>query len=160
MDPIQKLKEFQPTQKAVSFAEEFKAFAFKGNVIDLAVGVVIGAAFGKIIDSLVKNIIMPLIGLIVPGEHGYLGWKIVVEGKEVPYGLFIGEVVNFLIVALALFLFIVKFVGWITRARQQEAAATTPPLTREQELLTEIRDLLKKSQAGPASETSPVIPSV
>lgn len=162
MDPLRKFAALEPGKKAFSLLDEFKKFALKGNVIDLAVGVIIGAAFTKIIDSLVKNIIMPLVGLIVPGEHGYLGWKIVVEGKEVPYGLFIGEVVNFLIVSLALFFFIVKFVGWITRARQQEAAAPTLPLTREQELLTEIRDLLKKSQAdqGRPPETSPVIPPV
>ncbi|MBM4068150.1 MAG: large conductance mechanosensitive channel protein MscL [Planctomycetes bacterium] len=125
--------------------DEFKAFAFKGNVIDLAVGVIIGAAFGKIIDSMVKNILMPLIGLLTPGEQGYLGWKWVVNGKEIPYGLFIGEVVNFLIVALALFFFIVKFLGWVMRARKQEQEKPLPPLTRDQELLIEIRDLLKKN---------------
>ena len=144
MDPIHKIASLDPAKKAFSLIEEFKKFALKGNVIDLAVGVIIGAAFGKIIDSLVKNIIMPLIGLIVPSEHGYLGWKLVVGSKEVPYGLFLGEIVNFLIVSLALFLFIVKFLGWIMRAKAQEAVAPPPP-TRDQELLTEIRDLLKKS---------------
>src|ERR1700739_3431486 len=96
----------------MSMFEEFKAFAFKGNVIDLAVGVIIGAAFGKIVDSLVKNIIMPLIGVVLPGDQGYVGWKWVINGKEVPFGLFLGEVVNFLIIALVLFIFIVKFLGW------------------------------------------------
>ncbi|HPM24658.1 MAG TPA: large conductance mechanosensitive channel protein MscL [Phycisphaerae bacterium] len=127
--------------------EEFKRFAFKGNVIDLAVGVIIGAAFGKIVDSLVKHIIMPLVSLLIPGEQGYLGWKLVVGAKEVPYGLFIGEVVNFLIVAVALFIFVVKFLGWIMKARKQEVAAGPPPLTKDQELLIEIRDLLGKSRA-------------
>ena len=93
----------------MGFASEFKEFASKGNVVDLAVGVIIGAAFGKIVDSLVKNVLMPLIGVILPGKHGYVGWKWVIDGKEIPYGLFLGEVVNFLIVSLALFLFIVKF---------------------------------------------------
>lgn len=144
MDPLKKIAELPPTKKAVSLLDEFKRFAFKGNVIDLAVGVIIGAAFGKIIDSLVKNILMPVIGLIIPSEEGYLGWKIVVGAKEIPYGLFIGEVVNFLIVAAALFFLAVKFLGWVTRARQAEAAAP-PVLTKDQELLTEIRDLLKKS---------------
>src|SRR5262245_10136018 len=88
-------------KKRLSLVGEFKQFAFKGNVIDLAVGVVIGAAFGKIIDSLVKHIIMPIISIILPAQQGYLAWNWVVRGKEVPYGLFIGEVVNFLIVALA-----------------------------------------------------------
>lgn len=112
------------TDKAVSILNEFKAFAFKGNVVDLAVGVIIGGAFGKIVDSLVKNIIMPVIGSIVPGEQGYMGWKFVVNGKEIPYGLFIGEVVNFLIVAAALFFFIVKFwdgcCGLVTRPQRHQ----------------------------------------
>lgn len=127
---------------ALTLLEEFKAFAFKGNVVDLAIGVIIGTAFGKIVDSLVKHIIMPLIGVILPGRQGYLGWKLVIHGKEVPYGLFLGEVVNFLIVAAALFLFVVKFLGWITRLKSREKAAT-PPLTKDQELLTEIRDLMR-----------------
>ena len=144
---VEKLSSLDPAKKAFSLFEEFKNFAFKGNVIDLAVGVIIGAAFGKIIDSLVKHIIMPFIGLFMPGDQGYAGWKWVVQGVEIPYGLFIGEIVNFLIVALALFIFIVKFVGWIMKSKQEEAAAPAPPPppTRDQELLTEIRDLLKKS---------------
>jgi large conductance mechanosensitive channel len=134
-----------PTKKAFSFVEEFKNFALKGNVIDLAVGVIIGAAFGKIIEALVKNIIMPLISLIMPGNQGYLDWKFQVGDKVVPYGLFLGEVVNFLIVALALFVFIVKFLGWVMRTKKEEAVAPPPP-TRDQELLMEIRDLLRKNQ--------------
>lgn len=130
-------------KKAFSIVEEFKAFAFKGNVVDLAVGVIIGAAFGKIVDSLVKNVIMPLIGAVLPGEQGYLGWKLVINGKDVPYGLFIGEVVNFLIVAAALFFFIVKFLGFVMKRKTEEVAAP-PPLSTDQQLLTEIRDLLQK----------------
>src|SRR5438132_1707938 len=98
MDPIQRVASLEPTKKAFSLFEEFQNFAFKGNVIDLAVGVIIGAAFGKIIDSLVKHIIMPLVSVLLPGQQGYLDWKWVIGGKEVPYGLFLGEVVNFLIV--------------------------------------------------------------
>ena len=146
MDPIQRVAALGPTKKAFSLFDEFKDFAFKGNVIDLAVGVIIGAAFGKIIDSLVKHVIMPLVGVLLPGQQGYLGWKWVIDGKEVPYGLFLGEVVNFLIVSLALFLFIVKFLGWATRLKK-EAAAAPPPPTKDQELLTEIRDLLKDGRA-------------
>ncbi|KAF0158943.1 MAG: large conductance mechanosensitive channel protein [Syntrophaceae bacterium] len=130
-------------KKVSSVLEEFKNFALKGNVVDLAIGVIIGAAFGKIIDSLVKHIIMPLISLIMPGQQGYLAWKWVVNGKEIPYGLFIGEIVNFLIVALALYVFIVKFLGMIMRSKKVEAAVPPPP-TKDQVLLTEIRDLLKK----------------
>jgi len=129
--------------------EEVKHLAFKGTVIDLAVRIIIGATFGKIIDSLVKHILMPLISVLLPGQHGYLAWKAVIHGKEIPYGLFLGEVVNFLLVALAIFVFIVKLLGWLMQARHAEAA-TPPPLTKEQELLTEIRDLL---QAGGTSAT-------
>jgi large conductance mechanosensitive channel len=132
------------TKKAASIVDEFKAFAFKGNVVDLAVGVIIGGAFGKIVDSLVKSVIMPLIGAMLPGEQGYLGWKLVVNGKDVPYGLFIGEIVNFLIVALALFIFIVKFLGFIMKSKEQAEVAAPPPPTKDQVLLTEIRDLLAK----------------
>ena len=132
--------------KPMALIEEFKNFALKGNVIDLAVGVIIGAAFGKIIDSLVKNIIMPTVGVLLPGEQGYLGWKLVVHGKEIPYGLFIGELVNFLIVALALYVFIVKFLGIMMKTKKAEAAIPPPP-TKEQELLAEIRDLLRANKA-------------
>jgi large conductance mechanosensitive channel len=129
--------------KPLALLEEFKKFALKGNVIDLAIGVIIGAAFGKIIDSLVKHILMPFISVLMPGEQGYLAWKFVVNGKDIPYGLFLGEIVNFLIVAAALFLFIVKFLGWVMRSREAEVPAPPPKPTRDQELLTEIRDLLR-----------------
>jgi large conductance mechanosensitive channel len=132
-----------PAQQAFSLFGEFKNFAFKGNVVDLAVGVIIGAAFGKIVDSLVKHLIMPLIGVVLPGDQGYLAWKWIINGKEVPYGLFLGEVLNFLIVALALFVFIVKFLGWLMKSKKQEKPAEPPPPTKDQQLLTEIRDLLK-----------------
>ena len=134
-------------RRAFSLFDEFKQFALKGNVIDLAIGVIIGAAFAKIVDSLVKHIIMPLIGVALPGEQGYLGWKWVINGKDVPYGLFLGEVVNFLLVALALYIFIVKFLGFVLRAKKEEAVAAPPPPTREQELLADIRDLLKRRPA-------------
>lgn len=132
------------TKHVSSLLDEFKNFALKGNVIDLAIGVIIGAAFGKIVDSLVKHIIMPFISVIMPGEQGYLTWKWVLNGKDIPYGLFIGEIVNFLIVALALYIFIVKFLGLIMKKKEAEATASPAP-TREQELLAEIRDLLKKN---------------
>src|SRR5262249_35364243 len=96
-----------PAKKVFSLFDEFKKFALKGSVIDLAVGVIIGAAFGKIIDSLVKNVIMPTIGLVLPGEKGYESWKITVgtppSEKVIPYGLFIAEIVNFIVIALVLF---------------------------------------------------------
>jgi large conductance mechanosensitive channel len=146
MDPLKSVKSLDPAKRAFSLFDEFKAFALKGNVIDLAIGVIIGAAFGKIVDSLVRHIIMPLVSVVLPGERGYLDWKWVINGKEVPYGLFLGEVVNFVIVALALFLFIVKFLGWLMRTKKEEVAAA-PPLTKDQELLAEIRDLLKRRES-------------
>lgn len=136
----------KPLVTSFSLIEEFKKFALKGNVIDLAVGVIIGAAFGKIIESLVKHLIMPTLGVLLPGKQGYLGWKLVIAGQEIPYGLFLGEVINFLIVSLALFLFIAKFLGWMMKIRKEEAAPAPAP-SREQELLAEIRDLLKTGRA-------------
>lgn len=143
----QKQMSLDAGKTARSLLEGFKQFAFKGNVIDLAVGVIIGAAFGKIIDSLVKHLIMPFISLLVPGEQGYLAWKWVINGKEIPYGLFLGEVVNFLIVAIALYVFLVKFIGLLTKAKKEEAASPPAP-TKDQELLSEIRDLLKRGAVG------------
>src|ERR1700684_4477689 len=113
MDPMKNLAEFNATKKAYSMFDEFKKFAFKGNVVDLAIGVIIGAAFGAIVKSLVEDIIMPLIGLILPGDKGYEGWVWHVGDASIPYGKFLAAVVNFLIVALVLYIFIVKFLGWI-----------------------------------------------
>jgi large conductance mechanosensitive channel len=118
------------------FLDEFKAFALKGNVIDLAVGVIIGLAFGAIVKSLVDDVFMPIIGMIMPGEKGYEAWHI----GQIRIGLFIGSVINFLVIALVLYVFIVKFVGWLMRSKE---AAPPPPPTKDQELLLEIRDLLK-----------------
>ena len=145
MEPLKAVSSLAPTKRALSLFEEFKNFAFKGNVIDLAVGVIIGAAFGGIIKSLVDNVMMPLIGAVLPGEQGYKGWSVPVNGKPIPYGLFLAEVVNFLLIALVLFVFIVKFLGWAMRQKKEEVAAS-PPLTKDQELLTEIRDLLQKRE--------------
>ena len=145
--PIQQMASVVPTRQTWSLVEEFKDFAFKGNVVDLAVGVIIGAAFGKIVDALVKHIIMPLVSVLLPGQQSYLEWKAVIYGKEIPYGLFLGEMVNFLLIAVVIFLFIVKFLGWLMQTKHEEAA-TPPPPTPEQVLLTEIRDLLKAGVHG------------
>ena len=151
IDPLKKIAEMEPTKKVFSLVDEFKSFAFKGNVIDLAIGVIIGAAFGKIVDSLVKQIIMPLISVIMPSGEGYSNWKWTVDGKDIHYGQFLGEVVNFLVVSLAVFLFLVKFLGWIAPKKDEPDAPV--PLTRDQELLTEIRDLLRAN--SPAASQSP-----
>jgi large conductance mechanosensitive channel len=143
MDPAK-----QVAGKALSLIEEFKNFAFKGNVVDLAVGVIIAASFGKIVDSLVKQVIMPLISLVLPAEQGYAEWKWTLNGKDVLYGQFLAEVVNFLIVAFALYLFIVKFLGWVMKTKKEVAL---PPPTKDQELLAEIRDLLKAGAKPPGT---------
>jgi large conductance mechanosensitive channel len=151
MDPIDRITTSEPARRAVSLYEQFKQFAFRGNVIDLAVGVIIGAAFGKIVDSLVKHILMPLLAAVTPSSQGYTQWKTTINGSEVLYGQFLGEVVNFLFVAGALFVFVRIFLAWLIRSKEKEAP---PPLTKDQELLTEIRDLLRRQQPG--SSPSPV----
>lgn len=132
-----------PTKKALSLFDEFKNFAFKGNVIDLAVGVIIGGAFGKIVTSMVDNVIMPLVAVILPGDKGYEKWVFTINDKTIPYGKFIGDIVSFLILAAALFFFIVKFLGWLMQTKAAEESGP-PALTKDQELLVEIRDLLKQ----------------
>jgi large conductance mechanosensitive channel len=148
-EPLKKVAALDPAKKAVSLFDEFKAFAFKGNVIDLAVGVIIGAAFGAIVKSMVENLFMPLIAAILPVNEGYKAWTLEINGKPIHYGLFLGEVVNFLLVAAILFIFIVKFLGWVMRSKKSEAEVPPPP-TKDQELLMEIRDLLKAQSPKPA----------
>jgi len=133
----------------MSFFSEFKAFALRGNVIDLAVGVVIGASFGKIVSSLVDNIIMPPIGVLIGGiDFADLVLKIgapvadakgvVSGGAIIKYGVFLNTILQFIIVAIAIFL-VVKLMNRLTK--KQEAAPAPP--SAEVTLLTEIRDVLK-----------------
>lgn len=120
--------------------KDFKEFAFKGNVLDLAVAVVIGAAFGQIITSLVENIIMPLIGGIFSGVD-FKSLSYFIGDSEVQYGVFIQSVFNFFVIAVSIFLFIrflMKF------KRQEEEVVEEEKLELHEELLTEIRDLLKE----------------
>jgi len=106
--------------------KEFKAFAFKGNMIDLAVAFVIGVAFSAVVNSLVKNIIMPLISYVAPDKGGYTAWKL----GRIEVGAFLGEIVNFLIVAAAVFFIIVKVLGFLMKMRKAEEAPPAPT-TRE-----------------------------
>jgi large conductance mechanosensitive channel len=150
MEPLKSFASIAPTKKAFSLLEEFKNFALKGNVIDLAVGVIIGAAFGTIVKSLVDNVMMPLLAALVgtdPSKEGFKSWSWTLRGSAIHYGLFLSDVVNFLIVALALFIFIQKFLGFVLRTKKEEVVAPPPP-TRDQELLIEIRDLLKQRLPG------------
>ncbi len=132
------------------FFSEFKEFISKGNVMDLAVGVVIGTAFSKIVSSLVDNIIMPLVGLILGGVD-FSSLSIRFHGASIRYGLFIQNVVDFLIVALCIFTVIKilnsfnkKVKDKIKKEEEKEKKEEKPSLTKDQELLIEIRDLLKK----------------
>ncbi|EJS78059.1 large conductance mechanosensitive channel protein MscL [Bacillus cereus] len=121
---------------------EFKKFALKGNVMDLAVGVVIGGAFGKIVSSLVGDVIMPLIGLLLGGIN-FKGLSFTFGGAVVKYGAFIQTVVDFLIIAFSIFLFI-KLFNKLTLKKEEEKEEEIPEPTKEEVLLGEIRDLLKQ----------------
>ena len=136
--------------------QEFKDFAVKGNAVDMAVGVIIGGAFGKIVTSIVDDIIMPPIGWLIGGVN-FSDLKVTLPQVEIPgleklapatinYGNFIQTLIDFVIIALCVFL-LVKGITKLTRKKKEEEAATppTPPeRTKEELLLTEIRDLLKK----------------
>lgn len=122
--------------------KEFKEFTSKGNVLDLAVGVIIGGAFGKIVTSLVDDIIMPFIGLIIGGLD-FSDLSIVIGKATIKYGMFIQNVVNFLIIAFSVFM-IVKAVNKVRRIKpeEKEEEVVEAP-SKEEALLAEIRDLLK-----------------
>ena len=119
---------------------EFVSFISKGNVLDLAVGVVIGGAFGKIVSSLVDDIIMPLVGMIIGGID-FTSLSIKVGDAKLTYGNFLQNVIDFLIVAACIFIFI-KLISKMKRKKEEEVAA--PKKDAQIELLEEIRDLLKK----------------
>ena len=121
----------------MSMAKEFREFAIKGNVMDLAVGVIIGAAFGKIVASVVEDVVMPLIGAVMGGlDFGGLAVK--VGSATLKYGKFLQTCLDFLIIAVAVFL-LVKLINRLKREEEQAAPATP----RQEVLLEEIRDLLK-----------------
>ena len=139
----------------MSFIQDFKAFALKGNVVDMAVGVIIGGAFGKIVTSIVNNIIMPPIGVLTGGmdftdlklvlkDAVKEGDQVVSEAVTLNYGQFIQDVVDFLISAFCIFL-MVKGIAALSRKKEEKLAepAPAPEPSAEEKLLTEIRDLLK-----------------
>lgn len=143
----------------MSFIQDFKAFALKGNVVDMAVGVIIGGAFGKIVTSVVNNIIMPPIGVLTGGVD-FTDLKIVIkdavmegdqtvtEAVTLNYGQFIQDVVDFLIIAFCIFL-MVKGIAALSRKKKEEvtaAPAPAPEPSAEEKLLAEIRDLLKENK--------------
>jgi large conductance mechanosensitive channel len=130
----------------MSFASEFKEFAMKGNVVDLAVGVIIGGAFGKIVSSFVGDVVMPLLGKIVGGvDFSTLGLSLgmAADGKSeimLKYGVFLQTIFDFLIIALAIFMAIKA----LNKLKKPDPAAPPPPPPAQEVLLSEIRDLLKK----------------
>jgi large conductance mechanosensitive channel len=131
----------------MSMIQEFKSFAMKGNVADMAVGIIIGAAFGKIVSSLVNDVIMPPLGLLIGGvDFSNLGVTLRSAADGAPavmlkYGVFINTIIDFIIVALAIFL-LVRGMNAL-RKKQEEAPAAPPAPSKQEVLLGEIRDLLK-----------------
>jgi large conductance mechanosensitive channel len=142
------LKNFKIRRSLMGMMKEFKEFAMKGNVVDMAVGIVIGGAFGKIVSSFVANVIMPPIGLLL-GNVNFADLSVTLaeqgaDGKPVlmNYGAFVQSVVDFLIIAFAIFM-VVKGMNSLKK-KEEEAPAAPPAPPKEQVLLEEIRDLLKK----------------
>lgn len=143
------------------FLHDFKEFALKGNVIDMAVGVIVGGAFGKIVSSLVNDILMPVITCVTGGD-GYANMKYVikeavpasadgavaaVEEVAINYGMFIQNIVDFVIIALSIFVALRVTMKFMKKEKEaEEAPAPAPEPTPEEKLLTEIRDLLKQKQ--------------
>lgn len=136
------------------FLNEFKEFAMRGNVVDMAVGVIIGAAFGKIVTSLVNDIIMPVVGVLTGGtnfsEYKWVIKEGVTQGTEiitpevaVTWGAFVQTIVDFLIIAFCIFVAI-KFINKLSRKKEPESEPAAPAGPTQEELLTEIRDLLRK----------------
>lgn len=132
----------------MSVLQEFKEFAIKGNAVDMSVGIIIGAAFGKIVSSLVADVVMPPIGVLVGGvDFTNLAITIKEASGDAPavmlkYGSFLQAVVDFTIIAFAIFL-VIKLINQLKK-KQVEAPAPAPEPTKEELLLTEIRDLLKE----------------
>lgn len=135
----------------MKFFSEFKAFAMRGNVMDMAVGIILGSAFGAIVNSLVADVIMPPIGVLMGGVD-FSNLAITIKQAEgdnpavvIGYGKFIQVIINFLIIAFSVFLMI-KGINMLRRKQDEAAPEEAPKLSKDQELLTEIRDLLKKKE--------------
>lgn len=135
------------------FAEEFKKFIARGNVVDLAVGMIMGAAFTSIVSSLVDDMLMPLLGAIIGGInlqnlHFSIPWSLSGDAPVIYYGRFLQAIVNFALIALCIFL-IVKLINKFTKKKEEEAPAKP---TKDQEILAEIRDLLKAQNPSAAEK--------
>lgn len=136
----------------MSLVKEFKAFAMRGNVVDMAVGIIIGGAFGKVVSSMVNDVIMPPIGMLL-GNVDFSQMAIMLKkesidaaGSKIPgvtlgYGMFVNTIVNFFIVALAIFV-VIKLMN-AAKKKEEAAPAAPPPPSAEEKILTEIRDILR-----------------
>ena len=124
----------------MGFIKEFKEFAMKGNVMDMAVGVIIGGAFGKIVTSLVNDILMPVLGILTGGID-FTGLKATIGDANITYGQFVQSVIDFVIIAFCIFLMI-KGMNKLNK-KKEEPAPEAPAGPTQEELLAEIRDLLK-----------------
>lgn len=124
-----------------NFLNEFKAFAMRGNVMDMAVGVIIGGAFGKIVSSMVDDILMPIIGVLTGGID-FKELAITIGAANIKYGMFIQNVIDFLIIAFCIFM-LIKGINVLSRKKEEAPAAPAEP-GNEEKLLMEIRDLLKE----------------
>lgn len=127
--------------------EDFKKFALKGNVLDLAIAVVIGTAFGKIVTSLVEDIIMPTVGILL-GGFSVEDWTYSFHGAELRYGAFTQSVIDFFIIAFSIFL-VIRLFTKLKRNKETVTEEELPILDKKEELLMEIRDLLAKEKTGP-----------
>ncbi|UTL72313.1 large conductance mechanosensitive channel protein MscL [Bacillus halotolerans] len=127
--------------------KEFKTFAMRGNIVDLAIGVVIGGAFGKIVTSLVNDIIMPLVGLLLGGLD-FSGLSFTFGDAVVKYGSFIQTIVNFLIISFSIFI-VIRTLNQLKRKKEAEEEAVAEAADAQEEPLKEIRDLLKQQTRSP-----------
>jgi large conductance mechanosensitive channel len=123
------------------FIQDFKAFAIKGNVVDLAVAVIIGTAFGKIVSSLVDNVLMPIIGIFLGGIN-FSGLSVHFGDIVLKYGVFLQSILDFFIIALVIYL-AVRMIGRFRRTQSTVVEEKSPTMSDEAKLLTEIRDLLR-----------------
>ena len=126
--------------------KEFKEFAMRGNVVDLAIAVVIGGAFGKIVTSLVENIITPLIGLITGGINFTDKWKFGLGDAQIQFGVFVQSIIDFVIIAFAIFMALRIMNKFIKKKEAEVVEEPKPALDTKEELLKEIRDLLKNEK--------------
>jgi large conductance mechanosensitive channel len=136
----QSKKDLLSKKEAFDLLKEFKRFVFRGSFLDLSVGVIIGGSFNKIISSLVENILMPIVSLLLPFGSSYKNWALDLYGKHIPFGIFIGDVVTFLMMSLFLFFFIKNLVYWFFEEEKDKKTE----LTLQEKTLLEIKEILSQ----------------